>query len=558
MEPDPRGQPHRHLPLLPGRAARHDRGRLGPHRQHLVVERPGRPAADGPLRVVQGRRDRPHQVARPRARARRASPSTPSRPGSSTRRCCATPRPRACSARASSTTRRRPRCAASAGPRTSPPPAAFLVRDEASYITGQVIGVNGGRNTVTAPRIPPLPAREWPRGDAGRARRPAPAEPPPPVPAARPDRPKGLNVLGTLAHHPDADHARSTRSTATCCSPSTLTPRQRELLVLRVAHLRQCRVRVGPARRARRRRRASPPTRSSGSPRARTPPAGRRSTRALLRAVDELVADAAVSDATWATLAAELDTQQLMDVVFTVGAYELLAMALRVLRRRARRRPRAETGFSLDEIPAIVDRRDRPEEVTTMAHFTKPAEGSWTEHYPELGTGPVSYEDSISPDALRARARRDLPPDVAERRPGRAAPTQGQLLHQGARRRPHLGRRRARHRRRGPRLPQHLPPPRQQARVERLPQRGGRAAPAASSPASTTAGATTSRATLTFVQQESEFFDLDKADYGLVPVQCEVWEGFIFVNLDPDNTDVGARRTSASSAPASRATRSAR
>src|SRR6476469_8714379 len=32
-----------------------------------------------------------------------------------------------------------------------------------------------------------------------------------------------------------------------------------------------------------------------------------------------------------------------------------------------------------------------------MAHFTKPAEGSWTEHYPELGTGPVSYEDSISP-----------------------------------------------------------------------------------------------------------------------------------------------------------------
>jgi phenylpropionate dioxygenase-like ring-hydroxylating dioxygenase large terminal subunit len=39
---------------------------------------------------------------------------------------------------------------------------------------------------------------------------------------------------------------------------------------------------------------------------------------------------------------------------------------------------------------------------------------------------------------------------------------------------------------------------------------------------------------LTFVQQESEFFDLDKADYGLVPVRCEVWEGFVFVNLDPD------------------------
>ena len=39
--------------------------------------------------------------------------------------------------------------------------------------------------------------------------------------------------------------------------------------------------------------------------------------------------DARLSDDTWATLAAELDTQQLMDVVFTVGAYDLLAMAFR-------------------------------------------------------------------------------------------------------------------------------------------------------------------------------------------------------------------------------------
>ena len=32
-----------------------------------------------------------------------------------------------------------------------------------------------------------------------------------------------------------------------------------------------------------------------------------------------------------------------------------------------------------------------------MAHFPKPVEGSWTEHYPELGTSTVNYEDSISP-----------------------------------------------------------------------------------------------------------------------------------------------------------------
>jgi alkylhydroperoxidase family enzyme len=51
--------------------------------------------------------------------------------------------------------------------------------------------------------------------------------------------------------------------------------------------------------------------------------------RAMLAAVDELVAEATITDDTWATLAAELDTQQLMDLVFTVGAYEVLAMAFR-------------------------------------------------------------------------------------------------------------------------------------------------------------------------------------------------------------------------------------
>jgi len=36
------------------------------------------------------------------------------------------------------------------------------------------------------------------------------------------------------------------------------------------------------------------------------------------------------------------------------------------------------------------------------------------------------------------------------------------------------------------------------------------------------------------VQQEREFFDLDKADYGLVSVHCDAWAGFIFVNLDAE------------------------
>src|SRR5262245_59800042 len=33
----------------------------------------------------------------------------------------------------------------------------------------------------------------------------------------------------------------------------------------------------------------------------------------------------------------------------------------------------------------------------SMARFSRPAEGTWTQHYPELGTRPVSFEDSTSP-----------------------------------------------------------------------------------------------------------------------------------------------------------------
>lgn len=48
---------------------------------------------------------------------------------------------------------------------------------------------------------------------------------------------------------------------------------------------------------------------------------------ALLRSVDEVVADRYISDETWAVLAEHFDRKQLMDLVFTIGAYDLLAMA---------------------------------------------------------------------------------------------------------------------------------------------------------------------------------------------------------------------------------------
>jgi hypothetical protein len=46
----------------------------------------------------------------------------------------------------------------------------------------------------------------------------------------------------------------------------------------------------------------------------------------LLRVVDELHQDAHIKDDTWARLSARFDIAQLLDIIFAVGCYDLLAM----------------------------------------------------------------------------------------------------------------------------------------------------------------------------------------------------------------------------------------
>ncbi|MBA7662399.1 hypothetical protein ES703_70428 [subsurface metagenome] len=48
----------------------------------------------------------------------------------------------------------------------------------------------------------------------------------------------------------------------------------------------------------------------------------------LLRAVDELFIDAFITEETWKVLSEKYNTNQLMDLIFTVGYYNMLAMAL--------------------------------------------------------------------------------------------------------------------------------------------------------------------------------------------------------------------------------------
>jgi hypothetical protein len=50
--------------------------------------------------------------------------------------------------------------------------------------------------------------------------------------------------------------------------------------------------------------------------------------RAVFAAVDELDEKSSLSDQTWTTLCQRLDERQRMDLIFTIGGYIALAMAL--------------------------------------------------------------------------------------------------------------------------------------------------------------------------------------------------------------------------------------
>jgi len=165
-----------------------------------------------------------------------------------------------------------------------------------------------------------------------------------------------------------------------------------------------------------------------------------------------------------------------------------------------------------------------------MGRWPKPPEGSWTEHYPELGTGPISFEDSVSPEfyelereAIFKRAWLNVGRVEDVPRSGSyftkelvVARTSVIVVRDGE------GAIRAFHnicRHRGNKLVwSDFPREETQGfcRQFTCKYHGWRYGLDGS---------------LAFVQQGGEFFDLDKPSLGLKPVHCDVWAGFIFVNL---------------------------
>ncbi|OBI83187.1 carboxymuconolactone decarboxylase family protein [Mycobacterium sp. E740] len=163
-------------------------------------------------------------------------------------------------------------------------------------------------------RLPPLPAEEWDDAVDNALSGMAPERRNPELAG---------NLLATLVRHPKLTR-NFLRFNFHLLYGSTLSPRLRELAVLRVAHLTNCeyewRHHVNMGR--------DEGLTDEAIEAVQRGEASDELDRAVLRAVDELQDHANVSDATWATLSEHLEERQLMDLVFTIGCYGALAMAI--------------------------------------------------------------------------------------------------------------------------------------------------------------------------------------------------------------------------------------
>lgn len=171
---------------------------------------------------------------------------------------------------------------------------------------------------METPRITPLPAEQWDEG-ARRALSPL-------LPASHANPRDAGNILSTLVRHQPLTKAYLTFN-AYLLLNSTLSARVREVVVLRTALASRSDYlwdhHVPLAERA---GLTAPEIDGIRAGHATDPV-----DLAVIRAVDELDAEHAVSDDTWAELGDHMNDDQRLDLVFTVGGYQLLALVVNTL-----------------------------------------------------------------------------------------------------------------------------------------------------------------------------------------------------------------------------------
>ncbi len=138
---------------------------------------------------------------------------------------------------------------------------------------------------------------------------------------------RGMHTLGSFAHYPALAKAFLTFNHHVAAN-STLTARERELLILRISWLRKSEYefvqhvilgrRAGLTEEELKRIQAGPDAPGWNAPDA-----------DIVRVADDLHNDACIGADTWTRLSTQFGPRQIMDMVFLVGCYDILAMVLK-------------------------------------------------------------------------------------------------------------------------------------------------------------------------------------------------------------------------------------
>jgi 4-carboxymuconolactone decarboxylase len=136
---------------------------------------------------------------------------------------------------------------------------------------------------------------------------------------------KLFNIFKVLANHPKLVK-RWTPFAGHVLSKQTLAFRDRETLILRIGWLNQAEYEFAQHELIARRGGFG----DADIERIKAGPSAGASEheKALLQAADDLFENSVVSDATWATLSKTYSIEQMLDVVFTIGQYNLVSWAL--------------------------------------------------------------------------------------------------------------------------------------------------------------------------------------------------------------------------------------
>ncbi len=175
---------------------------------------------------------------------------------------------------------------------------------------------------IDTPRIPPLPVENWDPKLSKQMLADRPTE-------MGDEAAPVFNIFKTLANHPQLAGKFGVWGNQILFR-SSLAPRDRELAILRVGWLARATYEwhhhvaiaidhAGMTMADVELARAGPVAGSNAAD------------DVLLRAVDELVGDHFISNPTWAQLATRYDQTQLIDLVFTIGQYTMVSMALNSL-----------------------------------------------------------------------------------------------------------------------------------------------------------------------------------------------------------------------------------